>query len=74
MRRSTLLGLALVLGAASPVHAEATSDCNQSRDNDRAIRGCTQLIQANPRDLSAYFNRGLSYRAKGDNSKAVADF
>ena len=43
-----------------------------SKDYDKAIRNFTEAIRLNP-DASAYYNRGISYMAKGDNARAIAD-
>ena len=42
-------------------------------DNSSAIDSYTKQIQQNPKDVEAYFNRGLMYHGK-QNDKAIADF
>ena len=51
---------------------------NPDVDWDQQIRSCTALIQS-VRETThnraiAYYNRGLAYRAKGDNDRAIADY
>ena len=43
------------------------------RYDDRAIADYTRAIEIDPRDAVAYNNRGIAYRAKGDNDRAIAD-
>jgi lipoprotein NlpI len=53
-------------------------DCQQMRDLDRSITGCTNLTVdqslAAPDRAIAYFDRGLAYYAKDDLDHAVADW
>ena len=43
-------------------------------DPDRAIAVSDKTIELNPRNASAYYNRGLAKRTKGDLDGAIADF
>jgi S1-C subfamily serine protease len=70
LRIGTLL-TALVV--ATPVLAETNRDC-ASNNHPVAIRACTQLINQNPRNATAYYNRGISYRETGKIDLALADY
>jgi Flp pilus assembly protein TadD len=72
LRRLVVLMVLLFGGTAA--WAEAASDCQQSADRDLAIRGCTTVIQQNPRNSIAYVNRGIAYENKGEHDRAIADF
>jgi tetratricopeptide (TPR) repeat protein len=53
-------------------------DCMQHNDPDRAIAGCTRIIddlgESNRNRRIAYDNRGTVWHAKGDNDRAIADY
>jgi S1-C subfamily serine protease len=72
MLRIAALLIALVT-AAPPALAEASRDC-QSNNHEAAIRGCTRLIQQNPRNATNYYNRAISYRELGKVDLALADY
>jgi tetratricopeptide (TPR) repeat protein len=78
--RRVLIGLALVLTAV-PAGAQtiAKNIANCGNDNvDISIAACTAILRAKPIStdwlLAAYFGRGLSYRDKGLQDLAIADF
>ena len=73
MLRGLTLALFLLLGATATALADAGEDCDKG-SGDIAIRGCTELIRRNPRNASAYYNRGFEYKAKGDVDLALADY
>ena len=50
------------------------ADCDQSNDSDRSVRGCTRLIEKDPRDAVAYYNRGVAHDEKKDYDPAIADY
>jgi tetratricopeptide (TPR) repeat protein len=50
------------------------ADCDQSNDPDRSIRGCTRLIEKDPRDAVAYYNRGIAHDEKKDYDRAIVDY
>jgi tetratricopeptide (TPR) repeat protein len=73
-----LLGLAatllcLEIWAATPARADLREDC---RDGDDRVAACTKLIQRNPRDHDAYYNRGLEYYSPSERKfdLALKDF
>jgi S1-C subfamily serine protease len=72
MLRIGALLIALVT-ATPPALAEASRDC-ASDNHGRAIPACTLLIKKNPRDATAYYNRGVSYRETGKLDLAMADY
>jgi tetratricopeptide (TPR) repeat protein len=57
--------------AASPFDA-AGKACEEERE-DLQLLACTELIQRNQKDATAYFNRALAYYEKKDFDRAVAD-
>jgi len=71
----TLLILASPAWAASQRDYD---DCNQFKDQDRRIAGCTRVIadrkEAASNRAIAYSNRGAARYAKGDPDRAIADF
>jgi S1-C subfamily serine protease len=72
MLRIGALLVALVVNAP-PATAEANRDC-ASDNHELAIRACTRLISQNPRNATAYYNRGISYRQTGRIDLAFADY
>ena len=78
MIRPLVFALALTLWATG-AWADRYSDCNQSADPDRRIRGCTQVIERGKRESRedrsfAYTNRGNAYDDKGEVERAIADY
>jgi Flp pilus assembly protein TadD len=59
---------------STAARADAASDCEQRENPDRKIKGCTEFIRNNPRNVTAYFNRGLAYDAKNEFDRAIADY
>ena len=70
LRIGTLLAALVIAG---PAFGEAQSDC-ASDNHEVAIPACTQLIQKDPKDATAYYNRGVSYRETGKLDLAMADY
>jgi len=68
---------ALVFGA-SLAHAGPAEDCNQLRDRDLQLRGCTAYIQldkGSPENLAtAYLNRANIYAQRTKYELAFADY
>jgi len=78
MKRPLVVALVLALSATG-AWADRYSDCDQSADPDRRIRGCTQVIERGERESSetrsfAYTNRGNAYDDKGEVDRAIADY
>ncbi len=71
MLRISALLTALII--ATPALAETNRDC-ASDNHELAIRACTQIIKQNPRNATAYYNRGISYRETGKIDLALADY
>ena len=70
---------AFILTGVLPASADRYSDCAQSADPDRRIRGCTQILKRGKREgrrsrHAAHYNRGISYARKGQYDRAIADF
>jgi len=72
------LPLALHLTVALPsARADPVADCNQDKDRERCIRGCTAYIESNrdPEGLAnAYHNRAVARMQEGDVDRAIADY
>jgi regulator of sirC expression with transglutaminase-like and TPR domain len=49
-------------------------DCEDTKDLERAVQACTDLIGRNPRDFYAHLGRGIGFEKKGDYPRAIADF
>lgn len=62
-----------IVAASAPTRADPVTDCWKG-SGEVSIRGCTALIQKNPRDVSAHFYRGKAYSYQGDHDRAIADF
>ena len=78
MLRPLVFVLALMLSATG-AWADRYEDCDQSKDPDRSIRGCTQIIEGGKREsrkrrAAAYYNRGNAYYDKAEYDHAIADF
>jgi len=80
---STPLGLSirlalLVLIWANAARAGAVDDCNQVRDVERQLRGCTAYIRSRPDQpanvATALFNRANIYARRGRYEMAFADY
>ena len=75
MRRSWLLGVSLSAAAISGAAAAGdTGDCLGHKDQAVRIAACSAVIQRDPHNAIAYYNRGLAYGAKDDLDRAVADY
>ena len=71
--RKMLFVLCVLMGFAFGQPFQDGLTAYNSKDYDKAIRNFTEAIRLNP-DASAYYNRGISYMAKGDNTRAIVDF
>ena len=79
MRILSLIAMVLFVSAlAAPAGAGMAEDCNQDRDRDRRISGCTAVIDSGQwqgKDLAwAYSNRGVAYGNLGDPARAIEDY
>jgi len=72
--RRLLLGVMLCLSASVPALADDDRDCFQQKDPQRRIRSCSDIIQRDPNDATAYHNRAVAYGLAGDVDHAIADF
>ena len=74
----SIIPLLSFAGAASATTQTDMVDCQQMRDLDRSITGCTNLasdqsLDAHDRAI-AYLDRGLAYYAKNDLDHAIDDW
>ncbi len=82
-----VLAFLLMLALGVPLaHADRYDDCIQTRNLDKQIRGCTQIIKWGKRETqinrtvaylnrgNAYNNRGRAYGEKGLHDRAIADY
>src|SRR5262245_53654059 len=69
--------IALFVGASAAC-AGAVADCNQVRDAERQLRGCTAYIRSQPDQpanvATALFNRANIYARRGRYEMAFADY
>ena len=73
--RLALLSVAVSLMLVSAVAlADDQSDCLDSSDHDLRIKGCSAIIERNPKDVIPYHNRGDAYGLKGDVDRAISDY
>jgi tetratricopeptide (TPR) repeat protein len=63
----------LMLVAATAL-ADDKSDCLDSKDHNLRIKGCSAMIERNPKDFVAYHNRGDAYGLKGEVDQAISDY
>jgi tetratricopeptide (TPR) repeat protein len=75
---SFTLFLPLVLAGASAAQAGAVEDCNQVREPNRQLRGCTAYIDSRPDQpgnlATAFLNRANIYARRTQYEKAFADY
>jgi tetratricopeptide (TPR) repeat protein len=74
-----LMLVVFVLAGAHSAAANRYDDCGTSKDIDRQIRGCTEVIKGGEREsrknrATAYINRGIAYASKSVTDRAIADF
>src|SRR6266511_896136 len=61
----------------NPQQGEDSRDvagCDRSNDPDLSIKACSKLIETNPQDDVAHFNRGVGYDDKKEYDRAIADY
>ena len=74
MPRRFPLAALLVIGTLVPAHADHKSDCMGHKDQKVRIKGCSEIISANPADAAAYYNRAAAHSASGESDRAIADY
>jgi lipoprotein NlpI len=74
----SVIPLFVLGGPASAASQSEMVDCQQMRDLDRGIAGCTKVAEdpsATAHDRAiAFFNRGIALYAKNDDDHAIADW
>jgi tetratricopeptide (TPR) repeat protein len=73
-----LLAILGIITSVSLAFGDAVQDCDQDKDADRAIRGCSEYIStaqitAQQRSI-AYVKRALAYTKKAQIEAAIADY
>ena len=61
----------VALGSAASAVFAAEQDCFQARDHQLRIQGCSQIIQRDPNDATAYHNRAFARGLAGDIDNAI---
>jgi tetratricopeptide (TPR) repeat protein len=69
-----LLLTIIALGLAASAVFASEQDCFQARDHQLRIQGCSQIIQRDPNDATAYHNRAFARGLAGDIDNAIADY
>jgi tetratricopeptide (TPR) repeat protein len=69
----TTVAASLILASATAL-ADDKSDCLDSKDHDLRIKGCSAMIERNPKDVVAYHNRGDAHGLKGEVDQAISDY
>jgi tetratricopeptide (TPR) repeat protein len=69
-----LLFTATLALASTAASADHKGDCLDGKNYDLRIKGCSAMIQRNPKDVLAYHNRGDAYGLKGDVDRAISDY
>src|SRR6476620_3793649 len=68
------LAAVLVVLASTTALADDERDCRQQTDLQIRLKSCSQLIQYDQRDATAYQNRAFAYGLTGDLDRAIADY
>ena len=74
MLRRLVVLMVVVLCGSTAAWADPSADCHPDKDADLSIRACTTLIEQNPGNALAYYNRSVAYYDKGEYDRAIADF
>jgi tetratricopeptide (TPR) repeat protein len=69
-----LLGAAVLLALATPLHADVIQHCRQCEDPALAIRACSRLILADPGNADHYNSRGIAHMHSRQLDRAIADY
>jgi tetratricopeptide (TPR) repeat protein len=73
LARCASICLALAV-AAAPALADPRQGCSQDKDQDLAIRSCSELIEQGNETAKTYNNRGRIYVMRGDYARGIEDF
>ena len=73
MLRTVVVAAGLMLVSAAAL-ADDKNDCLEGKDHDLRINGCSAIIQRNPKDVTAFHNRGDAYGLKGDVDRAISEY
>jgi len=65
---------ATVVLVSTAASADYKTDCLDGKDHDLRIKGCSAMIQHNPKDVLAYYNRGDAYGLNGEADRAISDY
>lgn len=68
------LAAAIVIVQAGPAASQDAKACAEAKNNVQAIRSCSDIIRAKPRDAVAYHLRGNALVRNGDLGQAIADY
>jgi tetratricopeptide (TPR) repeat protein len=74
MRRLLFSAVLAMVWVTVPAFADDERDCFQQADPQARIKGCSDTIQRNPNDATAYHNRAVAYGLAGDVDHAIADY
>ena len=72
MHRLLLVTVAAIVSAGMPAFADDARDCFQHQQPQLRIKGCSEIIQRDPNDATAYHNRAVVYELSGDIDRAIA--
>src|SRR5262245_12017820 len=65
---------ATVVLVSTAASADYKTDCLDGKDHDLRIKGCSAMIQHNPKDELAYYNRGDAYGLKREADRPSSDY
>ena len=68
------LAAAILIVQAGPAASQDAKACAEAKDNAQAIRSCSEIIRAKPRDAVAYQLRGDALARNGDLGQAITDY
>jgi tetratricopeptide (TPR) repeat protein len=74
MGRLLLSTAVAIVSAPILVFADDAQDCFQQKDPQLRIKGCSEIIQRDPNDATAYHNRAVAYGLAGVIDYAIADY
>jgi tetratricopeptide (TPR) repeat protein len=74
MHRLPLLIVVAIVSAGASASADDAKDCFQHQEPQLRIKGCSEIIQRDPNDATAYHNRAVAYALAGDIDRAIVDY